>query len=293
MTVALCANCGSLKHGAWCPCPECKEDPFDGEIGILLSDNHLTKEELKRIGVAVALIHKTHLDEETRFYVLMFFMCRKWPKLLEFDIDAVPADLRGTLDSVYREKLADVPGQDSSDLQVSPIARISWEKALGEPFQTEDDRWQESSTAVLMRGNEVAKNIVRLQIDTGEGATVQRLWHAVKSLLQSYDYRILVGRAEENLGDAKAYQREVGRFCQAVCNGWSNRTKEQAAYFLGLCVRLVEMAERSKTIIEHKARIRLLITLDFRRAKQQFNQGYMGYIELAKGVLDPNKIPLT
>lgn len=293
MTVALCANCGSLKHGAWCPCPECKEDPFDAEIGILLSDNHLTEEELKRLGVAVALIHNTHLDEETRFYVLMFFISRKWPKLLEFDIDAVPADLRDTLDSVYREKLMDVPGQDSSDLQVSPIARRFWEKARGDQFQTEDDRWQESCTAVLMQGNEVAKNIVRLQIDAGEGATLQRLWHAFKSPLQSCDYRILLGRSEENFGDAKAYQRDVDRSCQAVRNGWSNRTKEQAAYFLGLGVRLVEMAEHSKTIIEHKAGIRPLIALDFRRAKQQFNQGYMGYIELAQAVLGPNKIPLT
>ena len=122
MTVSLCTNCGSLKHGAWCKCPDCEASPFDGQASILLSDHNLTEEELRKLGKAVAAIRTTGHDEETRFHILMYFISRKWPKLLAIEIEALPEKLQETLESVYREHLQSLPGQDSPDVQSPPVA---------------------------------------------------------------------------------------------------------------------------------------------------------------------------
>ncbi|MFH1748503.1 MAG: hypothetical protein ABIG44_15825 [Planctomycetota bacterium] len=290
MTVALCTNCGSLKHGAWCECPDCEAGPFDSEVGILLSDHNLTEEELRILGKAVATIRTTDHDEETRFLILMYFISRKWPKLLEFSIEAVPEELQETLESVYREHLQGLPGQDSPNLQVSPVALKSWERATGERYQDEDEAWQRTVVGVLMQGIEIAKSIVRLHVDAGEGAVLQRLKHGLHCLFRRKDYRAMAGRAEQVLGDATAYQRDVDQFCNAVRNGWSDRTKEQAACFRGLCLRMIEMAEHCKTVIEYKAGITHLIDIDFRRTKQQFQLSYRTYVDLAQVVLHPTEI---
>jgi len=290
MTVAICTNCGKMKHGAWCPCPACESLGLDAEVGILLSDHNLSETELEQIGGAVAVIHNIGFDEERRFYLLLYYLSRKWPKLLEYDIDAVETELQKSLDAVYRSKLAHLPGQEEPHLKVSPIRQRTWTTATGGAFQEEDDAWQTEVTGLLLEGMEVAKQVVSLKIEAGEGAVLQRLTHSVRTLFQGCDYRRLAARSTELIGDAKEYQRTVNTFCARVRNGWSDRTKEQAACFRGLCQRLEEMANHAKGIIEHKAGIKRVIDLDFNRLRQEFAQSYKAFIDLSYVVLDPTRI---
>jgi hypothetical protein len=290
MTVAVCTNCGELKHGAWCTCPLCESDGLDADISILLSDHNLSEDELRHIGAAIHVIHGTGLDEEKRFHVLTYFLSRKWPKLLEYDIDAVEPQLQKELDGFYRARLAGLPGQKEPDLKVSPVRRRTWSEAMGAAFQGEDDAWQGEVRGMLLNGMEVAKLTVSLKIEAGEGTVLQRLTHFVRGLFHCCDYRRLAGRATGLVGDASEYRRTVNAFCARVKNGWSDRTKQQAAYFRGLCQRLEEMANNAKVIIEHKAGINRMIALDVKRVRQEFSQSYRTFIELSYVVLDPSRI---
>jgi len=268
----------------------CESEVLDGEVSILLSDHNLSEDELRRIGYAIHVIHDTELDEEMRFHLLMYYLSRKWPKLLEYEIDAVEPQLQRKLDTLYRSQLAHLPGQEEPDLKVSPIRQHTWTTAMGGEFQEEDDAWQTEVRGILLNGMDVAKQIVSLKIEAGEGAVLQRITHCIRTLFQGCDYRRLAGRSTELVGDAREYQRTVNTFCSRVKNGWSDRTKEQAAYFRGLCQRLVEMANCSKTIIEHKAGINRLIDIDFKRVRQEFSQSYKTLIALSYVVLDPSRI---
>lgn len=225
-----------------------------------------------------------------RFHLLTYYLSRKWPKLLEYEIDAVEPQLQRKLDTLYRSELAHLLGQEEPDLKVSPIRQHAWTTAMGAEFQEEDDAWQAEVRGILLNGMDVAKQIVSLKIEAGEGAVLQRITHCIRTLFQGCDYRRLVGNSTELVGDAREYQRTVNTFCSRVKNGWSDRTKEQAAYFRGLCQRLVEMAGCSKTIIEHKAGINLLIDIDFNRVRQEFSQSYKTFIALSYVVLNPSRI---
>ncbi|KAB2650380.1 MAG: hypothetical protein DVB32_11075, partial [Verrucomicrobia bacterium] len=225
MTVAVCTNCGKMKWGALCPCPLCEDHHLDVEISILLSDHNLSENELNQIGGAIHVIHGTGLDEEKRFHLLAYYLSRKWPKLIDYDIDAADPRLRKVLDDFYRAQLARLPGQNEPDLKVSPVRRHTWNEANGEEFQMEEDVWQAEVRGILLNGIEVASLISSLGIEAGEGAILQRVPHFVKGLFHSCSYPRLAGRATELVGDASEYRRTVNDFCSRVKNGWSNRTQ--------------------------------------------------------------------
>ena len=291
MTVAVCTNCGELKYGAWCTCPACQSEGLDGKVNILLSDHNLSDAELERISDAVGIIYGTGLEEEKRFHLLAYYLSRKWPKLLEYDIDAVELEFQELLDTLYRSKLAHLSGQKESNLRVSPIHNErTWTAAAGGGFQEDDDVWQAEVRGLLLDGMAVAKQIVSLNIKAGEGAVLQKFMHYVRTVYQVCDYRPLAAISTELIDDAKEYQRTVNRFCSRVRNGWSGRTKDQAGYFRGLCQRIEEMANHSRTIIEHKAGINRLIGLELKRVRQEFCRSYATFIDLSYVVMDPTRI---
>jgi hypothetical protein len=222
--------------------------------------------------------------------LLTYFLSRKWPKLLDYDINDVEPQLQKQLDGLYRSKLAGLPGQEEPDLKVSPVRQHTWTEAMGAEFREEDDAWQAEVRGVLLNGMEVAKWIVSLKIEAGEGAVLQRLTHFIRALFHGCNYRRLAGRATELVGDASEYRRTVNAFCARVKNGWSDRTKEPAAYFRGLCQRLEEMANHSKIIVEHKAGINHLMDIDFKRVRQEFARSYETFVDLSYVVLDPTRI---
>ena len=142
----------------------------------------------------------------------------------------------------------------------------------------------------LRRGVELAKEIVQTKIDVGEGAVLQKASHFFRSIVNHCDYGKLSNRATCLGGDVGEYERSITRFCHRVQKGWSDRTKQQSAYFLGLCQRLNEMAQSLKLIVEHKARIQPLIKIEYQRNCQQLNQSYGVFLDLFSVVLDPTKI---
>ena len=290
MTVSLCTNCGSLKHGAWCVCPTCQVESFDADLSILLSDHYLTARELKDIGQAIGEIYSTDMDEDTRFMALLYFLARKWPKLSRFDIDELRQPLRDKLDTLYKERLQGLPEQESPDLELSPVLMSNWTRAMGDDLQAEENEWQQQVASVLRLGFRVAEQVVGLHIEMGEGAVLQKIRHLFQSLVERKNYGEMAARAEQLIGDAKQYQRNVDRFCTAVKNGWSGRTQQQAAYFRGTCQRLIEMAHYCNEIGKHKARVEPVIKLDLTRIRQQFKVSYRTFCDLARVVADPRKI---
>ena len=164
------------------------------------------------------------------------------------------------------------------------------QRRRGGAFQEEDDAWQAEVRGLLLEGMALAKQIVSLKIEAGEGAVLQKFIHHVRTVFQGCDYRQLSASSTELIGDAKEYQRTVKRFCSRVRNGWSDRTKKQAAYFRGLCQRVEEMANHSKTIIEHKAGINRLIGLELKRVRQEFYRSYDTFINLSYVIMDPTRI---
>ncbi len=156
MTIAVCTNCGELKHGAWCACPGCESEGFDSEISILLSDHNLLEAELSQIGDAIRVIHDTGLDEEMRSHLLTYFLSRKWPKLLEYDIDAVEPELQKKLDALYRSKLSHLQGQEDPSLKVSPIRECTWTAASGTEFQA----WKKPNQPLASANNHPGKSVV-------------------------------------------------------------------------------------------------------------------------------------
>jgi hypothetical protein len=263
---------------------------LDDEISILLSDHNLHEAELSQIGNAIRVIRNTGLDEEVRFHLLAYFLSRKWPKLLDYDINAVELELQKRLDVLYRAELSQLEGQEDPALKVSPIRKRTWAAASGTEFQAEEDTWQSEVRELLLNGMGVAREVVALKIQAGEGAVLQKLTHIIRTRIHGCDYRRLAARGTQLIGDVREYRRMVDEFCSRVRNGWSDRTKLQAAYFRGLGQRLEEMAELAKSIIEHKAGINNLIDLDFRRARQEFSQSYKMFIDLSYVVFDPKRI---
>ncbi|HEV2970723.1 MAG TPA: hypothetical protein VGY55_12200 [Pirellulales bacterium] len=84
MTVTVCLNCGSFKHGAFIRCRECGYEPEDDESltkHLLVTDHFLSGEQLKAVAAKVkakepiefaqeslkaAWVSKTRLDAEKK-----------------------------------------------------------------------------------------------------------------------------------------------------------------------------------------------------------------------------------
>ena len=56
MTVAVCLQCGAMKHGAWTPCRKCGHTPKDIEDKarhVITSDHHFSQADLEGISASV------------------------------------------------------------------------------------------------------------------------------------------------------------------------------------------------------------------------------------------------
>ena len=83
MTMALCFNCGYIKHGAICPCARCSVDSCgDTELDILFSDHYMAHTTLTQFGAVVSLINKRLSDRDLRFWTFMYYVSEVHPDLL-------------------------------------------------------------------------------------------------------------------------------------------------------------------------------------------------------------------
>lgn len=88
MTWALCLNCGEVKFGALCPCPECSV-PSTGDIGldIAFSDHRLAKASLEKLGEVVAAIHQASDDDKLCFWTFIHYVSLHHPSILGVDLE--------------------------------------------------------------------------------------------------------------------------------------------------------------------------------------------------------------
>jgi hypothetical protein len=102
MSLSLCMNCGVLKVGAFDQCPECGEGPPDADVALCFTTHHLTEHELEQIGLAVKALNQIEVNEDTRFHAFLHFVSRKWPKVLEYNINLIEPELSENIDALYR-----------------------------------------------------------------------------------------------------------------------------------------------------------------------------------------------
>jgi hypothetical protein len=73
MTIAVCFRCGTLKFGAFCPCPDCTATPEtedDLALSMVMTDHYFARPTLEQMGVHIKEGKPPHLHEQTREQVL-------------------------------------------------------------------------------------------------------------------------------------------------------------------------------------------------------------------------------
>ena len=87
MTWALCLNCGEIKFGAICPCPNCQvASTGDMGLDIAFSDHHLSRETLERFGVVVKRIRSASESPELSFWTFMQYISRNHGDILSIEL---------------------------------------------------------------------------------------------------------------------------------------------------------------------------------------------------------------
>lgn len=87
MTMALCFDCGNIKFGAICPCPECGTSST-GDIGldILFSDHNFSVESLEQAGQLIRNLRKLG-DRDTAFWAFMQYISTHHANLLTITLN--------------------------------------------------------------------------------------------------------------------------------------------------------------------------------------------------------------
>lgn len=87
MTMALCFRCGSIKRGALCPCPACKEEPTGKPaLDIAFTDHYLAVETLREFGAVMKEIEAHANDPTERFWAFVEYVSTQHPSVLTVDI---------------------------------------------------------------------------------------------------------------------------------------------------------------------------------------------------------------
>ncbi len=147
MTVALCTNCGKFKFGSWTTCDSCGDEDYDAELSLVLTDHHLTEDEMKVIGKAIGIIANSTQNKRIHFLLLAYYVAQKWPKLLEYNVHSVDPDLQMQVDRLYYRWLHDQPGQSET------ADREPRQMSLFEDLQPDEYEDAETSRPTANGGN--------------------------------------------------------------------------------------------------------------------------------------------
>jgi hypothetical protein len=88
MTDALCLNCGAIKFGALCPCPQCQA-PATGNINldIAFSDHNFARQTLEELGQVIVAIHEVSAEEELCFWSFLSYIETNHPEVLRIKLE--------------------------------------------------------------------------------------------------------------------------------------------------------------------------------------------------------------
>ena len=88
MTMALCFNCGEIKFGAICPCPQCETTSTgDMSLDIAFSDHHLDIDTLRQFGEVVRTIAETGAEPPQRFWAFIHYVSQNHPQILRVELN--------------------------------------------------------------------------------------------------------------------------------------------------------------------------------------------------------------
>jgi hypothetical protein len=101
MTIALCLNCGEMKFGAICECPNC-ETSSTGEFGldIAFSDWSMSEEHLKEFGNVIAYFKNKTNDPDIAFLAFIRYVSENYSSIFYADISD---DFAQRVDEIYNE----------------------------------------------------------------------------------------------------------------------------------------------------------------------------------------------
>jgi len=291
MSLSLCLHCGELKVGAFNECPECGEKPpvLDG-VELCFTTHHLSEVELKTLGRAISTLKYNGIRGDVRLHAFLRYVSKKWPKILEYNSSKVDLALLDSVDVIYKQYLIDLPGQETNTLEQPQWEKDAWERAIDSKMQEEEDQWKSEINGILRTGVDIASNIVKLMIESGEGAFLQKMSSVLRNMIRTVDYDSLVIRSGLLLEESMEYERRVQEFRKRFKNGWSGKIKRRVEYLGGTHIRLIEMAEMTSIIMKHKAMQELLVPLEYKHTMQKYRLNYDLYIDLVRVVKSPFSI---
>jgi hypothetical protein len=84
MTYALCFNCGEVKFGSFCACPNCSITSCgDMALDMDFSDHVFSKKTLQEFGVVIKAISSVCKDQETRLWTFIYYLSKHHPKVMQ------------------------------------------------------------------------------------------------------------------------------------------------------------------------------------------------------------------
>jgi hypothetical protein len=87
MTWALCLNCGKIKFGAICPCPNCQvHSTGNMELDICFSDHHWERQTLEELGAVIDALAPAVADPELRFWAFLHYVSVNHPEILQVNL---------------------------------------------------------------------------------------------------------------------------------------------------------------------------------------------------------------
>jgi hypothetical protein len=103
MTKALCLNCGDLKFGAICDCPNCKvASSGDMSLDIAFSDHSYSEETLSELGNVIKAIRGASPDDpQERYWAFLQYVSTYHPSILSIRLeDDMAARVARILDAI-------------------------------------------------------------------------------------------------------------------------------------------------------------------------------------------------
>jgi hypothetical protein len=99
MTQALCLNCGEIKFGALCPCPQCQAGSTGNvDLDIAFSDFCIREDILRELGEFLQVIRFRSNDDELVFWTFLHYISQRHPHILKMTL---PDDMAGAVMDLY------------------------------------------------------------------------------------------------------------------------------------------------------------------------------------------------
>jgi hypothetical protein len=85
--MALCFNCGDIKHGAICPCPKCQvKSSGNMQLDIEFSDHNYDVETLREFGGVIRAINSATTEPPIRFWAFIHYVSEHHPSILNTEL---------------------------------------------------------------------------------------------------------------------------------------------------------------------------------------------------------------